>query len=63
MSDPYFVIHFSLANLWLPKNQTTASVHQQIADQKLNAMRIHAEILPAGTLPVNDDLGYSGFGT
>lgn len=62
MSDPYFVVHFALAQLWIPKNQTTASVHQQIADQKLNAMRIHAEISPIGTLPVHEDLSYSGFG-
>lgn len=62
MSDPYFAVQYALANLWLPKNQTIAGVAQQIADQKLTAMRIHAQMKPLGARPVHSDITYAGFG-
>lgn len=63
MSDPYFAIHFAISQYMLEDNPDLAAVHQQIANQKLMAMRISESAKPIGSVENNDDLTYAGFGT
>lgn len=63
MSDPYFAIHFAIAQISIEDNPTLAGVHQQIANQKLSSMRIANEAKPMGSREVHYDQTYVGFGT
>lgn len=62
MSDPYFAIHYAIGQIKLEDDPTGAGVHQQIANQKLSAMRIANDSKPIGSIENNHDLTYSGFG-
>lgn len=63
MSDPYFAIHFAIAQISIEDNPTLAGVHQQIANEKLASMRIANEARPIGSRDVHYDQTYAGFGT
>jgi len=63
MSDPYFAIHGAISLISIEDNPTLAGVHQQFADQKLEAMRIANEAKPMGSIDNHYDQTYSGFGT
>lgn len=62
MSDPYYAIHYAISQYMLEDSPQVASVHAQIANQKLIAMRIANDSKPVGSIENNDDLTYSGFG-
>lgn len=63
MSDPYFAIHTAVALINAQKKPTLAGVHQQLANQKLRAMRIANENKPFGSIEEHYDQTYAGFGT
>ena len=47
MSDPYYIIHAVIMQLYLDDDNTTqASVEQQIADNKMEAMKLANETVP-----------------
>ena len=63
MSDPYYAIHGAVALINVVNNPTLAGLHQQISNEKLDAMRIANEAKPIGSTENHYDQTYSGFGT
>lgn len=62
MSDPYYVVHFTVANLFsIDEDNANASKHFQIADQKLGAMRTKNTATPFGHVNQMTDFSV-GFG-
>lgn len=63
MSDPWFVIHWILAQLYADdENTTKLQIHQPIATQKLSNMRIRNEVNPFGNPNALQDTTWTGFG-
>ena len=62
MSDPYFAIHTAVALINAQKKPTLAGVHQQLANQKIGAMRIGNDNKPFGSIEDHYDQTYVGFG-
>jgi len=63
MRDPYFAIHGAISLISIEDNPTLAGVHQQMADNKLEAMRIANDLKPIGSKEDHYDETYAGFGT
>lgn len=61
MADPYYAIHYAVGMIMLEDNPQVASTHINLANQKLNAMRIANDVKPPGTYEVLSDTT-RGFG-
>lgn len=63
MSDPTFIIHEVLAQLYLDDdNSTQASVELQVASAKLDAMKLQNELKPFNHGNTYGDVEFQGFG-
>lgn len=62
MSNPYFAIHHAISLITMEDDPSTASVHQQLANQQLDQMIIRNESNPLGTILSDQDISTSSFG-